>query len=92
MLAKNHPDWTDDRLFQTARLINAAQIVQIHTREWTAAILNTDFIHESLFAQWYGKLSPRVAKLMKDLNITLGANTFPSHIGNPPDYRGFLSL
>lgn len=70
------------------RLINTAQIVQIHTLEWTAAILNTDFIHESLIGQWYGKLSPRVVKLLKDMNISIGANSFPSHIGNPPDYRG----
>lgn len=88
MLMKNHPDWTDDRLFQTARLINTAQIVQIHTREWTGAILNTDFIHESLIAQWFGRLSPRVAQLLKDMNINLSSNSFPSHMGNPPDYRG----
>ena len=62
--------------------------MKIHTQEWTAAILNTDFIHESLIAQWYGKLSPRVAELLTDMNITLAANSFPSHIGNPPDYRG----
>ena len=70
------------------RLINTAQIVQIHTREWTGAILNTDFIHESLIAQWFGRLSPRVAQLLKDMNINLSSNSFPSHMGNPPDYRG----
>ena len=70
------------------RLINTAQIVQIHTLEWTGAILNTDFINESLIGQWYGKLSPRVIKMLKEMNITLGSNSFPSHQKNPPDYRG----
>lgn len=70
------------------RLINTAQIVQIHTREWTNAILNTDFIHESSFAQWYGKLSPRILKILRDMNITINANSFPTHQRNPPDYRG----
>lgn len=88
MLLKNHPTWTDDLLFQTARLINTAQIVQIHTLEWTAAILNTDFIHESLFAQWYGKLTPRISRILKNMNITVQNESFPSHQGNPPDYRG----
>lgn len=90
MLMENHPAWKgqDERLFQTARLINTAQIVQIHTLEWTGAILNTDFINESLIGQWYGKLSPRVIKMLQEMNITLGSNSFPSHQKNPPDYRG----
>lgn len=89
MLLRYHPEWADDdeRLFQTSRLINTAQIVQIHTLEWTGAILNTDFIHESQIGQWYGKLSPRITKLLKEMNVTLGANSFPTHQGNPPDYR-----
>lgn len=62
--------------------------MRIHTLEWTAAILNTDFIHESLIGQWYGTLSPRVTKILENMNISLGSNSFPSHIGNPPDYRG----
>ena len=70
------------------RLINTAQIVQIHTLEWTGAILNTDFIHESQIGQWTGKLSDRVMKMLKDMNVSIGANSFPSHQGNPPDYRG----
>ena len=27
-------------------------------------------------------------KLLKEMNVTLGANSFPTHQGNPPDYRG----
>lgn len=88
MLFKNHPDWTDDQLFQTARLINTAQIVRIHTLEWTGAILNADFINESLIAQWYGKVSPRVEKILQSMNISIGANSTPTHVNNPPDYRG----
>lgn len=88
MLAKKHPDWTDEQLFQTARLINTAQIVQIHTLEWTGAILNTEFLHESQIGQWFGTLSPKVMKILKDMNVTIGSSSLPSHRGNPPDYRG----
>ena len=70
------------------RLINTAQIVQIHTLEWTGAILNTDVIHESLIAQWTGKLSSRVKQILKAMNITVQGSSFPTNKGNPPDYRG----
>ena len=87
-----HPEtslyWLHIKYHLYDRLINTAQIVQIHTLEWTGAILNTDFINESLIGQWYGKLSPRVIKMLKEMNITLGSNSIPSHQKNPPDYRG----
>lgn len=74
--------------FFRIRLINTAQIVRIHTLEWTGAILNTDFINESLIAQWYGNVSSRVAKILQSMNISIGANSIPTHVNNPPDYRG----
>lgn len=74
--------------FFRIRLINTAQIVRIHTLEWTGAILNTDFINESLIAQWNGQVSPRVEKILQSMNISIGANSTPTHVNNPPDYRG----
>lgn len=88
MLLKNHADWTDDQLFDTARLINTAQIVQIHTLEWTGAILNTDTVNEGLIAQWYGRVSPRVLQILEKMNVSVGNNSFPTHQKNPPDYSG----
>ena len=35
------PAWDDQRLFDTAWLINAALMAKIHTVEWTPGILNT---------------------------------------------------
>ena len=34
-----HPDWDDTRLFNVARLVNAAVMAKIHSVEWTPAIL-----------------------------------------------------
>ena len=34
-LAREHPKWTDDQLYDKARLINAALMAKIHTVEWT---------------------------------------------------------
>jgi len=38
-LNRAYPDWNDNRLFNVARLINAALIAKIHSIEWTPAIL-----------------------------------------------------
>ena len=38
-LVEHHPDWDDDRLFNVARLVNAAVMAKIHSIEWTPAIL-----------------------------------------------------
>ena len=40
MLRGHYPTWTDEEIFQRARLINAALIAKIHTVEWTPAIIS----------------------------------------------------
>lgn len=82
----SHDNW--ELHFLHCRLINTAQIVQIHTLEWTGAILNTDFIHESQIGQWNGTLSGKVKDILKKMNVTLGKGSIPTHRGNLPDYRG----
>ena len=38
-LKRHNPTWDDERLFQQARLVNAALLAKIHTVEWSTAIL-----------------------------------------------------
>lgn len=54
MLAQRYPDWTDEQIYQKARLINAALIVKIHTVEWTPAILPNKTLEVGMNANWYG--------------------------------------
>jgi hypothetical protein len=54
MLKANHPDWTDQQLYNKARMINAALIVKIHTVEWTPAILPNKTLEIGMNANWYG--------------------------------------
>jgi hypothetical protein len=56
MLKAHHPTWTDEQLFLTARLINAALIAKIHTIEWTPGILDHPALHRAMNANWYGVL------------------------------------
>jgi hypothetical protein len=55
--------WTDEeRLFQTARLINAALMAKIHTVEWTPAILGQPVLKIGMNANWWGILGEQIYK------------------------------
>ncbi|MBL7697024.1 MAG: hypothetical protein JNK79_02660 [Chitinophagaceae bacterium] len=56
-LKKYYPDWDDNRLFNVARLINAAITAKIHSVEWTPAILPNKGLNMALNANWYGILT-----------------------------------
>ena len=53
-LKQAYPDWDDNRLFNVARLINAAVMAKIHSVEWTPAILPNRRLDSGLHANWYG--------------------------------------
>lgn len=53
-LKLEHPDWTNDRLFQQGRLINAALMAKIHTVEWTPAILPHPTVATGMQINWTG--------------------------------------
>lgn len=57
MLKAAYPDWDDKRLFNVARLINAAIMAKIHSVEWTPAILPNKGLDTALNANWYGILT-----------------------------------
>ncbi|MEO0684247.1 MAG: peroxidase family protein, partial [Cyanobacteria bacterium J06649_11] len=61
-LKQIYPDWTDENLFNHARLINAALMAKIHTVEWTPAILPLPATDFALNANWYGLLGKDIKK------------------------------
>ncbi len=63
MLKQNNPNWDDERLFQTARLINSAEMAKIHTVDWTPAILKNNILREAMFSNWRGLLPLWVPRL-----------------------------
>lgn len=56
-LHQAYPTWDDNRLFNVARLINAAVMAKIHSVEWTPAILPNRGLDAGLNANWYGLLT-----------------------------------
>lgn len=76
MLIKTHRSkeggeiWTDDQIFNTARLINAAVMAKIHTVEWTPAILNHPVLKAGMNINWTGRpFSKNVAKFLNPYGL-----------------------
>jgi heme peroxidase len=53
-LKQEYPTWSDDELFDKARLVNAALLAKIHTTEWTTAILPNPTSVSALRGNWWG--------------------------------------
>ena len=53
-LIENYPDMADKELFDVARLVVSALIAQIHTIEWTPALLDNPALHIAMRANWSG--------------------------------------
>lgn len=68
MLKDKHPDWDDERLFQTARLIVAALLAKIHTIEWTPAILPHPTTQLALRTNWSGVAGEDLQDVLKFLD------------------------
>jgi Animal haem peroxidase len=62
-LKATYPQWTDEELYQRARLVTAALIAKIHTVEWTPAILAHPTTVTGLRANWWGIAGERLHKL-----------------------------
>jgi hypothetical protein len=59
-----YPAWTDDQVFDKARLVVAALIAKIHTVEWTTAILGHPALQIGMRANWFGLAEERIHRLL----------------------------
>ncbi len=83
-LKRHNPLWDDERLFQQARLVNAALLAKIHTVEWSTAILPADITSAGLRANWHGFL-PKLQNVFTGLNDRDLLSGIP---GSPTDHHG----
>ena len=79
-LRPEYPRWSDDELFDRARLINAALMAKIHTVEWTPAIIAHPTTKYAMRANWYGILGKRLGKRQ----LERGARRHPRLAHRPP--------
>jgi hypothetical protein len=61
-LRKAYPTWTDQELYDHARLINAALMAKIHTVEWTPGIIAHPTTKLAMNANWWGLMGERYTK------------------------------
>jgi hypothetical protein len=61
-LEAEYPSMTDQQLYDTARLVNAALIAKIHTVDWTPAIIAHPTTVFAMRANWFGLLGERFAQ------------------------------
>jgi hypothetical protein len=87
-LRADYPNWTDDALFERARLVNAALIAKIHTAEWTPAVISHPTTVYALRANWFGiagerlwKAFGRISKKSEVISGIPGSET--NHYGVP---------
>ncbi len=83
-LKKHNTKWDDERLFQQARLVNAALLAKIHTVEWSTAILPKDVLSTGLRANWHGRFS----KLQNVFPKLADNDIFSGIPGSPTEHHG----
>jgi Animal haem peroxidase len=84
-LRAEYPSWSDDDLFDRARLINSALLAKIHTVEWTTAILGHPALQIAMRANWWGVAGERIRKLLGRLGDSEVLSGIP---GSPKDHHG----
>jgi hypothetical protein len=86
-----YPDWDDNRLFNVARLINAAVMAKIHSVEWTPAILPNRALDVGMNGNWFGLFTNllRKGKARKTVaEFNLPNPELGGLVGNPIDKHG----
>jgi len=84
-LRTENKNWSDDQLYDKARLINAAVMAKIHTVEWTPAIIAHPTTEWGMNANWYGLLGERVRKRFGRLGPSDVWSGIP---GSPTNHHG----
>lgn len=84
-LKQEFPDWSDDRLFGTARLVNSALMAKIHTVEWTPAITDHPVLHVAMRANWWGLAEEKLHRMFGRVSKSDVISGIP---GSAADHHG----
>lgn len=55
-IKEENPKWTDDEIFDKARIVISAMVAKIHTNDWTCELLKTRLLRIGLQTNWDGLL------------------------------------
>jgi len=77
-LAQEHPDWSDEQLFQRARQINIAQMQNITFNEYLPTLLGDDAL--SPYAGYNASIDPSIERVFSSAAFRLGHTQLSSEI------------
>jgi hypothetical protein len=84
-LKSEYPTWSDDQLYDRARLINGALMAKIHTVDWTPAIIAHPTTKIGMRGQWFGLASERVRRRFGRISSSEVISGIP---GSRTDHHG----
>jgi Animal haem peroxidase len=84
-LKAEYPTWSDDQLYDRARMINGALMAKIHTVDWTPAIIAHPTTVKAMHGQWWGLASERVKRRFGRISSSEVISGIP---GSPTDHHG----
>ena len=79
------PSWSDEEIYDRARLVNAALMAKIHTVEWTPAIIAHPTTKLAMNANWWGLVGERFTKRFGRLG---GSEVLSGIPGSPTNHNG----
>jgi hypothetical protein len=82
-----YPSWSDDRIYDKARLVTAALQAKIHTVEWTPAIIAHPTTQHAMHTQWYGLISKKL-KLIREFPPIARNEVLTGIPGTPTNHNG----
>lgn len=77
--------WSDERVYQTAKLVNSALMAKIHTVEWTPAILPNKVLRLAMNVNWWGLAGERTRKVWGRI---AGSEVVSGIPGSDADHHG----
>src|SRR5205085_619622 len=80
-----YPSWSDDDLFDHARLVNTALMAKIHTIDWTPAILANPTLEVGMNGNWWGLAGEWIYRHFGRISNSEIISGIP---GSPKDFYG----
>ncbi|HEY7033786.1 MAG TPA: peroxidase family protein [Thermomicrobiales bacterium] len=80
-----YPHWSDDEVFDHARLVNAALLAKIHTVEWTPALISHPTTKLAMRANWWGIAGEHLHNLFGRIS---GSEVISGIPGSKTDHYG----
>jgi hypothetical protein len=79
------PTWSDQQLYDKARLINSALIAKIHTLDWTPSIVASPTLRLAMKGNWWGLAGEWLHKRVGRISKSEVISGIP---GSPADHHG----